>query len=54
VPGHLDGLEAALVGFDRVVGEAFQLGDHLVQVGEANRQRIGLGEFFLQLNADLF
>lgn len=54
MPGHLDGFQAAFVGLGGVVGEAFEFGDHLVQVGEADCEWVGLGEFFLELNADLF
>ena len=54
MPSHLDGFEAAFVGFGWVVGEAFEVGDHLVQVGEADGEWVGVGELFLELNADLF
>src|SRR5277367_1362993 len=54
MPSHLDRFEAAFVGFGWVVGETGELGDHLVQIGEADGQRVSVGELFLKLNADLF
>src|SRR5258706_10383819 len=54
VPGHLDGFELSLVRFGRVVGEAGQLGDVAVQIGEAYCQRVGVGVRFGEENAQIF
>src|SRR4029077_4602704 len=46
-PGHLDGFELAFVRFGRVIAEASEPGDPLVQVGEPYLQGILLGELLV-------
>src|SRR5688572_17124675 len=52
-PRHLDRLEDLLVGRLGVVGEARQLRDVAMQVGEAHRERIDLPELLAQRDADV-
>ena len=47
MPGGLDGFENLLVGFCGVAYEAGELGDPFVEVSEADRVGVGVGEHFL-------
>src|SRR5438105_1403021 len=52
-PGHLDGFQNLLAGFVRIVGEAGELADPAVQVGEADGERIHVGKLFVEGDGDL-
>src|SRR5260370_36290800 len=54
VPGHLDGFELAFVRLGRIVAEIVELGDPLVQVGEAHLERILLGKLVIESHGDVF
>ena len=45
VPGHLDGFELGFVGGGGIAGEARELGNPFVQVGEADTEGIRVWEF---------
>lgn len=53
VPGHLDVLEDLLVGGVGLVREAFEFEDHLVELREAEAQRVLVGELVDQGPGDL-
>src|SRR5205814_2571473 len=52
-PGHLDRLQDLLVRLVGIVGEARQLPHPLVQIGEADGERIRVRELLVQRDADL-
>src|ERR1700676_4300066 len=54
VPCHLDGFEFAFVGGRWIAGKAGELGDPLVHVREAGRERIGVRKFVGQADGDVF
>ena len=53
-PGHLDRFKDAFVGFLGVVLELGQPDDPLVQVGEADGQRVYVRMRLVELNGDVF
>src|SRR2546428_9677851 len=54
VPGHLDGFELGFVGGGGVAGEAGELGDPLVKIGEADGKRIGVRELVGEADGNVF
>src|SRR6266704_4002955 len=53
VPGHLDGFELGFIGSGGIAGEAGELGDPFVHVGEAHGERIDVREFVGQTDGDV-
>src|SRR5437764_8283900 len=54
VPGHLDRFQPRLIRLRWIISEVRQLRHVTMQIGKANRERVDLGKFLLQLNTDLF
>jgi len=54
VPGHLDGFELAFVGKFGVAGEAGEVQDPFVEIGESDRERVEIREAVSELDADFF
>ena len=54
VPGHLDGFEFAFVRKLGVAREAGKFNDPFVEVRKADSERVGVGMFFGELDADFF
>ena len=53
MPGHLDGLEFALVGFLRVTGETREFRNPLVHVGETDGQWIKVRKLVGEADGDV-
>src|SRR6059036_3264671 len=54
VPGHLDGFENFLVGLPHIADEPRNFGHPPMEIGEPDRQRIGVGVPLHELKRDLF
>src|SRR5262249_9015203 len=52
-PRHLDFFQGGFVGGLGVVGEAVELGDPAVQVGEADGQRVDVGKLFAERDPEV-
>jgi len=53
VPRHLNGFQFAFTGLFGIVLEIGQVGDVAVQIGIANRERIGIGVLLLKQDSDV-